>query len=46
MTKEEIKALVSAKIAGQGSMVDIGGALPEIINAIVDAIPEGVTSPS
>ncbi len=41
MTKEEIKALISAKIAGQGNQVDSGGALDEILNAIVDAIPEG-----
>lgn len=41
MTKDEIKALVAAKIAGQGSMVDIGGALSAILDAIVDAIPEG-----
>lgn len=41
MTKEEIKAAVAAKIAGQGSMVDISGALPAILDAIVDAIPEG-----
>lgn len=39
MTKQEIKDLVAAKIAGQGTQVDLGGALPEIINAIVDAIP-------
>lgn len=41
MTKEEIKALISAKIAGQGNQVDSGGALDEILNAIVDAIPSG-----
>lgn len=40
MTKEEIKALVAAKIAGQGTMVDAGSALPTIIDAIVDLIPE------
>lgn len=39
MTKEGIKALVVAKIAGQGSMVDIGGALPAILDAIIDLIP-------
>lgn len=38
MTTQEIKDLVAAKIAGQGSMVDAGGALPTILNAIVDAI--------
>ena len=41
MNKDEIKALISAKIAGQGNQVDSGGALDEILNAIVDAIPEG-----
>lgn len=41
MNKEQIKALISAKIAGQGNQVDSGGALDEILNAIVDAIPEG-----
>lgn len=41
MTKEEIKALVSAKVAGQGNQVDISGALGTILDAIVDAIPEG-----
>lgn len=41
MTKEEIKSLISAKIAGQGNQVDSGGALDEILNEIVDAIPEG-----
>lgn len=38
MTAEQIKALISEKIAGQGSMVDAGGALPAILDAIVDAI--------
>lgn len=41
MTKQEIKSLISAKIAGQGNQVDSGGALDEILNAIVDTIPEG-----
>lgn len=41
MSKEEIKALIAAKIAGQGTMVDLGGALPTILDAIIDAIPEG-----
>lgn len=41
MTKDEIKALVAAKIAGQGSMVDVGGGLPTILNEIIDLIPEG-----
>lgn len=41
MNKEQIKALVASKIAGQGTQVDLGGALPTILDAIVDAIPEG-----
>lgn len=41
MTKEEIKAFVAAKIAGQGNQVDVGGALAKVLNEIVDAIPEG-----
>lgn len=46
MSKEEIKALVAAKIAGQGSAVDAGGALAPIFNAIIDLIPEGYTLPA
>ena len=41
MTPEQIKALISEKIAGQGNQVDIGGALPEILAGIVGLIPEG-----
>lgn len=41
MTKEEILAKVQATIAGQGNEVDLGGALPVILNAIVELIPEG-----
>lgn len=41
MTKEEIKALINAKIAGQGTNVDGGGALATVLNEIIDAIPEG-----
>ena len=36
MTKEEIKALIDAKIAGQGSAVDAGSALPAILNGILE----------
>lgn len=36
MTKEEIKALIDAKIAGQGSAVDTGSALPAILNGILE----------
>ena len=45
MTKQEIKALVAAKIEGQGSMVDVGGVLPTIINEIIDLIPEPQPTP-
>lgn len=41
MTKEEILAKVQATIAGQGNEVDLGGALPAILEAIVGLIPEG-----
>lgn len=41
MNAKEIKDLIASKIAGQGTMVDIGGALPVILNEIVDAIGEG-----
>ena len=36
MTKEEIQALINAKIAGQGSAVDVGGALPAILSEILN----------
>lgn len=36
MTKEEIQALINAKIAGQGSAVDTGGALPTILSEILE----------
>ena len=34
MTQSELMALINAKIAGQGSAVDIGGALPAILAAL------------
>lgn len=37
MTKEQIFALIDAKIAGQGTNVDAGGALVEILSAIAGA---------
>ncbi len=36
MTPNKIKELIDQKIAGQGSMVDVGGALPTILKEIVD----------
>ena len=37
MDKEQLIALISAKIAGQGSQVDIGGALAEVLTALAGA---------
>jgi len=37
MSKEEMLALINAKIAGQGNQIDIGGALAEILTALADA---------
>lgn len=37
MTKEQLLALIDAKIAGQGSAVDAGGALPAILSALAGA---------
>lgn len=37
MNKEQIQALIDAKIAGQGNQVDIGGALAEILTEINNA---------
>lgn len=39
MDAQQIKNLIDSKIAGQGTMVDVGGALPTILKAIVDALP-------
>lgn len=36
MTQQEIQALINAKIAGQGSAVDVGGALPQILSGILE----------
>ena len=41
MTTEEIKNLIDQKIAGQGTMVDVGGALPTILKEIVDMAGQG-----
>ncbi len=37
MEQSELMALINAKIAGQGSAIDIGGALPTILSALVSA---------
>lgn len=36
MTKQEIQDLINKKIAGQGSAVDVGGALPAILSEILE----------
>lgn len=41
MTKEEIKALINAKITGQGNEIDAGSVLPSILGAIIDLAGEG-----
>ena len=38
MTTQEIKDLIASKIAGQGSAVDAGSALPEILGGVVDLL--------
>lgn len=38
MTTQEIKALVAAKIAGQGNQVDLGNALSDIFGSLCDLI--------
>lgn len=40
MIKKEILALIAAKIAGQGSQVDIGGAIPQILEGIVGLVDD------
>lgn len=39
MTKDEIKALIAAKIAGQGTNIDAASVLPSILEGIIDLIP-------
>lgn len=41
MTKDEIKTLIQQRIAGQGTMVDAGGALADVLTEIVDQMGEG-----
>lgn len=43
MTQQEIQALIDAKIAGQGSAVDVGGALPQILSGILELAQAGAT---
>ena len=37
MTKQELQALINAKIAGQGNQIDLGGALGEILGSLAGA---------
>lgn len=39
MTKQEIKDLIAAKVAGQGNQIDAGSTLPAILDGIIDLIP-------
>lgn len=41
MTKQEILQAVQRNIAGQGSMVDISGKLPEILSEILELASQG-----
>lgn len=41
MSKDELKELVASKIAGQGTQVDLGNALPTILNEIIDQMGGG-----
>ena len=41
MDAQQIKELIDQKIAGQGTMVDVGGALPTILKEIVDMASQG-----
>lgn len=38
MEIQEMRDLIAKKIAGQGTMVDVGGSLPAILNGILDKI--------
>lgn len=41
MTKQQLKALVAANIAGQGNQVDVGSTLPTVFNEIIDKLQDG-----
>lgn len=40
MTTEQIKQLIAQKIAGQGTAVDAGGALPGILDGLTDLLSQ------
>jgi len=43
MNKEQLQALIDAKIAGQGNQIDVGGALADILTAVLgSALPTEV----
>ena len=41
MTSQEVRALIDAKIKGQGTAVDAGSVLPAILTGILDLIEQG-----
>lgn len=41
MTKQEIQALIDAKIKGQGNQIDIAGVLPSVLTAILEIAEAG-----
>lgn len=45
MSKEEIKAAIAEKIAGQGNQLDLSGSLDGILQEIVDIIPDPTPAP-
>lgn len=40
VTKEQILALITSKVEGQGNQIDAGSTLPAILRGIMDLIPE------
>ena len=44
MTNKELIALIDAKIAGQGSAVDMGGALAPLLRAAIGVVVEDITA--
>ncbi len=43
MNKEQLLSLINEKIAGQGNQIDVGGALPDVLTAILNsALPTEV----
>lgn len=44
MTPTEIRNLIAKKIAGQGTMVDVGNGLPAILNGLVELVEEATAA--